>query len=146
VVNFLLDTNVLSDVWRSDATPEVRETISRYLADQLFVSVASIGEIQKGLELLLEGRRKRQLTIWSRELQTLFAPRILPIDLDTAIIWGDITARTKRDGHNLGVMDVLIAATAVRHDLVVMTRNVKDFQPTGVPILNPWTVDLLPDS
>ena len=98
----------------------------------------SIGEITNGIELLEDGRRKRDLQSWLQILERDYAARILPVDRDTAHIWGELTAAARKRGYTISTSDGLIAATARRHGLHVMTRNLSDFTPTGAMLLNPW--------
>ena len=136
----LLDTCVISELQRPGAHPGVAETLSRIADDAQFLSVVTIGEIAQGIALLDDGRKKARLSAWLEGLQTGYAGRILGIDSDTARIWGQIAARARLNGKTLGVPDGLIAATALRHGLHVVTRNTADFEPTGALILNPWDV------
>jgi hypothetical protein len=115
----------------------VRQAVERFDDEDLFVSVVSIAEITKGIALLKESRKKRELQGWLQDLEQGYAHRVLPVDLDTSRIWGELAAAQKA-GHALSAGDGLIAACARRHGLHLMTRNVADFQPTGVLLLNPW--------
>jgi predicted nucleic acid-binding protein len=116
----------------------VRGAIETLNSADLFVSVLSIGEIAKGIALLKEGRKKRALQIWLQTLESHYADRLLPIDLETSRIWGELTAAAQKAGRTVPASDGLIAATARRHGLCVMTNNSADFEPSGVPLLNPW--------
>jgi len=106
----------------------------------LFVSVLTLGEIEKGVCLLPASRKKAALTSWLGTLRSTYTTRILPIDAAVAAIWGQVAARTERAGRLLGVIDGLIAATAVHHGYTIVTRNVDDFETTGTAILNVWEV------
>ena len=97
-----------------------------------------IGEIIKGIALLDTGKRKRELLSWVRKLEHNYADRILPVDLEVVQIWGEITAVAQKQGITIPVCDGLIASTARRHGLHLMTRNTDDFEPTGVILINPW--------
>ena len=134
----LLDTCVLSELRRPKGHPAVCQTVDSLDAENLFVSVISIGEISKGVALLSESQKKRALENWLRTLERYYADRLLPIDLETSRIWGEITAAAQKAGRVVDATDGLIAATALRHGLRVMTRNTADFEPTGVLLLNPW--------
>lgn len=134
----LLDTCVLSELVRPKRNPAVQNALDALEDDELFISVLSIGEIVKGIALLKEGRRKRGLTEWLQELERDCASRLLPVDLETCRIWGEVTAAAQKTGRQVAASDGLIAATALRHGLRVMTRNTSDFEPTGVLIMNPW--------
>ncbi|ETX05052.1 type II toxin-antitoxin system VapC family toxin [Candidatus Entotheonella palauensis] len=135
----LLDTCVLSELRKPQVDAGVRQVVDEIPDDDLFVSVISIGEIAKGIALLDDSRRKRELHSWLQTLERDYAARILPVDRETAHIWGELTAATRKNGRIISASDGLIAATARRHGLHVMTRNVADFEPAGALLINPWT-------
>ncbi len=135
----LLDTCVLSELRKPQPDMGVRQAVDEIPDDDLFVSVISLGEIAKGIALLDESRRKRELQSWLQTLERDYATRLLEVDRDTAHIWGEFTAATQKNGKIVSASDGLIAATARRHGLHVMTRNVSDFEPTGAMLINPWS-------
>ena len=100
-----------------------------------------MGEILNGIVRLKESRRKRELLTWLHSIEAHHADRILAADLETCRIWGEITANARSQGQTIPAVDGLIAATALRHRLHVATRNLSDFKPTGVLVINPWTAD-----
>jgi predicted nucleic acid-binding protein len=106
--------------------------------EELFVSVITVGEILKGVSLLREGPRRRALETWLQTLERDYGNRLLSIDLETTRIWGELTASAQKAGRVVPATDGLIAATALRHGLRVMTRNTADFEPTEVLLVNPW--------
>lgn len=106
--------------------------------EQLFLSVLTVGEIAKGIALLAAGKRRNELAAWLAGLEGQFSERILPVDSETGRLWGELTARAQKKGIIVPATDGLIAATALRHGLKVMTRNEKDFKASGVRVLNPW--------
>jgi predicted nucleic acid-binding protein len=116
----------------------VRRAVDGFDSESLFVSVLSIGEIAKGIALLRESQNKRALQIWLQTLERHYGDRLLPVDLETGRIWGELTAAAQKAGRTVPATDGLIAATARRYGLHVMTRNTADFEPTGVLLLNPW--------
>ena len=134
----LLDTNVLSEARRPAGNPLVRERLAAMSEEDQFISAISIGEIAFGIARLKPGKRRRELEGWLGQAEQHFAEHILPIDRDIARLWGDLTARTASRGRTLHVADGLIAATALHHGLRLMTRNLADFQSTGVLLINPW--------
>jgi predicted nucleic acid-binding protein len=135
----LLDTCVLSELRGARPNSGVLQAIDEFASDDLYVSVVSAGEIAKGIALLHDSRNKRGLESWLRALEPGYADRLLPVDLETAHIWGELTAAAQKRGRAIPAADGLIAATAMRHGLHVMTRNTGDFEATGVLLLNPWT-------
>ncbi len=134
----LLDTCVLSEIRKPKGNQLVRRSAEEIADDDLFISVISIGEIAKGIALLDDGRRKRQLQSWLQALERDYASRILPVDGETAHIWGELTATARKHGKVVSSCDGLIAATARRHGLHLMTRNIADYEPTGAMLINPW--------
>ncbi len=136
----LLDTCVLSELRRTQGNKEVRQAVEAFDDSDLFVSVLSIGEIAKGIALLKDSRNKRALQAWLQTLERSFADRFLPVDLETSRIWGEITAAAQKAGRTIPATDGLIAATARKHGLHVMTRNVGDFEPTGALLIDPWEI------
>ena len=139
-VKVLLDTCVISELRRSNGDRRVRESVEGFSSEDLFLSVLSIGEIARGIGLLAEGRKKQGLGNWMKTVMQLYGDRVLPVDLETSRLWGELTAAAGRLGKGIPVADGLIAATARRHGLQVMTRNTADFEWTGVVVINPWTV------
>jgi predicted nucleic acid-binding protein len=137
-VNVLLDTCVVSELQRSRGNPQVRARVERFESDQLFLSAITIGEISKGVSLLSSGEQKERLIAWLNELEQEFTNRILPVDIEVARLWGELTARAQRNGETIPAIDGLIAATAHRHGLQVMTRNSRHFAAAGVLIDDPW--------
>ncbi len=134
----LLDTCVLSELRRPKGHTGVRRAVDAIDSEDLFVSVISTGEIAKGIALLRESQHKRALEAWLQSLERYYSARLLPVDLETSHIWGELTASTQKLGRPLPALDGLIAATARRHGLYVMTRNTGHFESTGVLLLNPW--------
>ena len=137
-MRLLLDTCVLSELRRPKGHPGVRRAVDALDNAALFVSVVSIGEIAKGIALLKESQNKRALRGWLQALERDYADRLLPVDLETSHIWGELTAAAQKSGKTVPASDGLIAATAQRHGLHIMTRNTEHFEPTGVLLINPW--------
>lgn len=138
-MNLLLDTNVLSEVRRPTPSPKVLAWLDTIDEDRAFISVASIAELRRGIALLDDGRRRAALAAWlAHDLPARFVERVLPIDRAVAERWGDLMAQSRRSGVALSVMDGFFAATALANDLMLVTRNVRDFAAFGVPLLNPW--------
>lgn len=138
-MNLLLDTNVLSEVRRPAPDRKVLSWLDTIDEDRVFISVASIAELRRGIALMDDGRRRAALAAWlANDLPARFADRILPIDHTIAERWGDLMAQSRRSGVALSVMDGFFAATALANDLMLVTRNVRDFELFGVQLHNPW--------
>ena len=136
---YLLDTNCISELVRIKPEPRVVSWMQATEETLLYVSVLTLGEIRKGLAGLPQGKRRTHLETWLEiELRARFAGRILPIDVSVADRWGLLAASAKREGRTLSAIDGLLAATALHHNLTVVSRNVSDFADTRVQVLNPW--------
>jgi len=138
-MNYLLDTCVLSEFTRRKPEPRVISWLDSLDEEKLFISVITVGEIQRGIERLPASRRKTDLLVWMNTgLLDRFAGRMVSIDAPTMFLWGSLTARLESAGLTMGVTDSLIAASALQNNLIVATRNVTDFLPSGVQVINPW--------
>jgi predicted nucleic acid-binding protein len=136
---FLLDTNIPSELIRVHPERRVVEWVRAADDQQLFLSVVTIGEISKGFTIHPDSERRAQLHHWlDHTLRPWFAGRILPINEPVARRWGVLEGRCQLQGTPLNAADGLIAATALEHDLTIVTRNAKDFRGLGVGIFNPW--------
>lgn len=136
---FLLDTNCISELVRPKPAPRVITWMEAADEALLYLSVLTVGEIRKGLAGLSQGKRRAHLESWLEvELRARFTGRILAVDAAIADRWGVIAAEAKRKGKALAVIDSLLAATALHHNLTVVSRNVSDFANTHVQVLNPW--------
>lgn len=139
-MSFLLDTNVISE----GAKPRPDEGVMNWLAsideEQLYLSIVSLAELRHGIERLHTGRRRSALDRWlTEELPARFEGRLMPVDAATADAWGRIVAAVQAAGRPIGAMDAFIAATARQHELTLVTRNIADFEATGIRLFNPWS-------
>lgn len=133
---YLLDTNVVSELRRPLRPKRLDELIKKQPVTSLYISVLTVGELRRGLIKLRrrEQVRSANLASWIDDVVSRYSGRILPVDMEAAIQWAQISA-----GRTLPAIDALLAATAIVHDLTLVTRNTKDFADTGVQLLNPWT-------
>lgn len=134
----LLDTCVISELWRKGGSEKVRRRIAELKPYDAYLSVLTIGEIIKGIHLLKESKRKRALREKLTLLENEYQSNILVIDVETIRIWGLVLALAPKKGKPVPVSDGLIAATAKRHGLHIMTRNISDFKNTEAMLINPW--------
>ena len=137
---FLLDTNVISELLKPKPEPKVTTWIDGTDEELLFLSVLTLGEIRKGVMLLPRSARRTALEAWlSKELLLRFSNRILSVDQEVADQWGHLSSLTSARGVHVGVIDGLLAATAIQHNLTLVTRDTRDVAATGVILFNPWT-------
>lgn len=135
-MGYLLDTNVLSELRRKQPDPRVLQWFAQRPAGTLYLSVLTLGEIRKGVEVLADQPRRLLLLDWlETELPAFFSGRILGIDTAVADRWGRLVAQA---GQPLPAIDSLLAATAAQHGLIFVTRNRRDVQGLGVQLINPW--------
>lgn len=129
-LRYLLDTCVLSEFVKPRSEPKVVDWLNAVEAERTYLSAVTLGEIQFGISQLSLSNRRTELEIWlGSALTDQFAGRVLPLDADTVVTWGQMAARQRREGRPMAVMDSLIAATALHHQMVLVTRNVADFMP-----------------
>lgn len=140
-MSWLLDTCALSEYVRKTPAPAVIRWLDEQDESSLFISVISLGEIEKGILKLRasDPRRSQKLTAWLGKVEQRFSERILPLDTAALHVWAQIAATAELAGQPLPVMDGLLMATAQCHGLTVVTRNVQDF--TLYPqVFNPWAL------
>ncbi len=136
---FLLDTNVISEIIK----PEPNSNVLRWIDDTdetiLFLSVLTLGEIRNGIERLNPEKRRGRLESWlTVDLRLRFRDRVLTVNEPIAERWGTLSAKAAKKGRPVPVIDGLLAATALHHDLMLVTRDDTDVSGTGVATFNPW--------
>jgi len=138
-MRYLLDTNVISELIAKHPNERVIHWLDDLDPASIYLSVITIGELRKGIEKLSDSSRKDELQSWlTDELLIRFRDRILVLDLDVMLVWGELVGRLERIGRPLGAIDSLIAALALAHSCFLVTRNETDFQDTGLNVTNPW--------
>lgn len=138
-MSFLLDTCVISELVRPTPNPSVLAWVRNCDEETLYLSVLTIGELEKGIAKLGDSVRKKKLESWVRhELAARFKDRILPLDLNVAARWGTLVGESERRGMPLPVIDSLLAATCLHHGLTVATCNKMVLERCGARCFNPW--------
>jgi toxin FitB len=138
-VTYLLDTNVLSEVRRPQPDHRVMTWLDTADEDRLFITVLSLAEIQHGIALLPQSRKREVLATWLRDdIPSRFDGRLIHVTPQTALVWGNLMAKARAIGMALDPVDAFFAATALAYDLTLVTRNLKDFTGLEVRLLNPW--------
>ncbi|WP_068639450.1 type II toxin-antitoxin system VapC family toxin [Thauera butanivorans] len=135
-MSYLIDTNVLSELRRKQADARVVAWVQARPRQSLYLSVLSLGEIRQGIEGVADAAFRQTLTDWLEvELPNWFVGRLLDIDTQVADRWGRVQASA---GRTLPAIDGLLAATALQHDLTLVTRNTRDFEGLNLQLVNPW--------
>jgi predicted nucleic acid-binding protein len=135
-MSYLLDTNVISELVRPKPAKIVLDWFESIPSEALHISVLTLGEIRKGVEQMPDGVRREKLRLWlEHDLIDWFGARVLPVDTLVADRWGRLLALV---GRPVPSIDSLLAATALHHELRLVTRNQKDFDYPGLQVVNPW--------
>ncbi|MBN1878478.1 type II toxin-antitoxin system VapC family toxin [bacterium] len=141
-MNYLLDTCVISELVKPAPDDSVIRWLKGIPSDNLHLCVITIGELRKGIEKLPDSRKKSELIIWLTTLLEDYQDRIYPIDLSVAENWGIIQGAAEKSGNPMASLDSLIAAVAYTNNLTLVTRNERDFEAGGLPIINPWNAEI----
>jgi predicted nucleic acid-binding protein len=138
-MNYLLDTNVISELIKPSPDPRVWQWVDVVPDSQMFISAITVGEIARGIEQLPASARRTRYELWfEHEILARYADRILVLDTAVMLRWGALIAAMTARGRVLPAFDSLLAATALAHDMRLVTRNTQHFAETGVQLVNPW--------
>ena len=140
-MKYLVDTCVLSELRKRKPDPKVLRWLKSNFKDNLFyISAITVGELKRGIEHLDDSDpRKTKLNAWlDSEILDQYRESIVPYDLEAAMKWGGVMGAAGRSGKTRPELDAQIAASALVHDMVVVTRNVDDMAYTGVRVVNPF--------
>lgn len=140
---WLLDTNVIAELRRTGGSARVKAWAVAQAEASLFISILTLGEYEKGIHHLADGDPMRARHGFTQDaVARRFSQRVLPVSDAIVLRWGAISGRVRRDtGHPPQVVDTLLAATALEHDLYLATRNIRDVSDSGALVFNPWTDD-----
>lgn len=140
-MKYLLDTCLISELTKTAPDKKVVDWVLSENEKDLYISVLTFGELNKGIEKLAESQKKETLRAWvENELRHRFKDRIIGIDIHISVIWGKIQCVAEKKGRTMPAVYSLIAATGIYHDLIVATRNTSDMEQSGVKLFNPWLV------
>ena len=138
-MRFLLDTCAISELVRPAPDPGVLKWFAQQDELTLYLATVSLGELKRGIEKLTTSKRKAFLQKWLTEnVIKRFGDRILPLGADVCLCWGEMQAQLEKQGKPMPAIDELIAATALQHQLTIVTRNTRDMGGSGVALFNPW--------
>jgi predicted nucleic acid-binding protein len=138
-MKYLLDTCVISEMIKPRPSRLVMDWLATQEETNLYLSVLAFGEIAKGIEKSANAGRKNKLKLWLEDdLKQRFAGRVLPIDQQVAVKWGEIQGSSELMGKPMPTIDGLIAVTGLVNNCTLVTRNIADMQQSGVELLNPW--------
>jgi hypothetical protein len=146
LTDWLLDTNILSELRRPKPEPKVLAFIAAQPLDRLYISAVTLAEIRFGIERVADAGRRAELNDWlTHKVRPMFDGRVLVISEDVMFKWRLLVEDGRKAGHTFSQPDLIIAATALHYDLTVVTRDVSDYQRARAAVFNPW-VDPLPAS
>ena len=137
-MRYLLDTCVISEFTKADKSGSVLEFLSEKNENDLFISTMTLGELHRGIMKLPNGKKQAGLLQWLAALEDSFQGRLLGFDHEAAIEWAKLCTTAEQKGKKLSAFDSIIAAIASRNYLVLVTRNIKDFEHTDLEVINPW--------
>lgn len=142
-MSYLVDTCVISEYIKKKPNELVIEWLDNQTKDNLWLSILTIAELKKGIFKIRNSQPKRyqKLSQWLEIVKTKFDGHILPLNEEIFNIWAEITAESEASGKKLSVIDSLIGATAQQYNLIIVTRNINDFNFSSLPILNPWEMN-----
>jgi hypothetical protein len=139
---YLVDTNVISAVSPNRPAPAALVEWMEAQSASLFLSVVTIAEVEDGIAKLRREkatRRSKDLAQWLDAVLHLYGDRVLVFDTPTALLAGELSDQSRGRGHAPGFADIIIAATARQHSLTILSRNIRHFEPLGVPVLDPFS-------
>jgi len=134
----VLDTCVVSETLKRSPEPRVLKWLESLIEEEVFLPSLVLGELRKGIDLLAPGNRRSALLLWLSQLRERFEERTLVFDAEAALRWGELQAAQIRSGTPLPITDGMVAALALVHGAVLVTRNTADFERTGAAIFDPW--------
>ncbi len=138
-MKYLLDTCVISEAIKPKPNKKVIAWLQKQQEENLYLSVLTFGEIEKGIEKSANEDRKKRLRLWVEEdLKQRFQSKILSIDMQVASRWGVVQGKSEIVGKSLPTIDGLIAVTGLVNNCIVVTRNISDMEQSSVELLNPW--------
>lgn len=136
---FLLDTNIISETVKAKPEERLLAWLEAQTPAELFLAAQTVGELVRGARKVKEKARRERFEAWiEQDLAEQFESRVLPFDGPAAVLWGRLMGDGDRTGRTPAAADAQIAAVAIHHDLTLVTRNTKDFEPLSVKLLNPW--------
>lgn len=137
-MSFLLDTCVVSESTKLIPSGNVLRWLEGQNEQELFISVITLAELWKGIAVLGKSKRRQKLEEFFGETVNIFTGRIIPVEQQVAVAWGNILNEMEKNGRPIPIIDGFLVATAIAHELTFVTRNISDFVRTGIPIVNPW--------
>ena len=143
MTDWLLDTNILSELRRPRAEPKVVAFVRAQPLDSLYISSVTLAEIRFGIELLSDAIRRAALNDWlTHKVRPMFEQRVLPVTEDIMFRWRLLVEDGRKAGHTFSQPDLILAATALEHGLTLVSRDTSDYERAGVAVFNPWKASL----
>ena len=137
-MKYLIDTCVISELMKSQPNVDVINFLQSIDESKIYISSMTIGELHKGIQKLPESKRRSELLLWIDSVEEEFEDKILGFNKEVSIIWGQLMAQLENRGYRMSAFDSIICATSLYNNCCLITRNVKDFEKSGIEIINPW--------
>ena len=138
-MKYILDTCVISELIKPKPDLAVVQWVNAQYETDIYLSVLTLGEIQKGVSKLLDSKKKQALQHWiDHQLSPRFESRILDVSTEVAKKWGEVQGNAERQGKKMAAIDSLIATTGLVHNAIIVTRNIDDMVQSGATLFNPW--------
>lgn len=139
MTEWLLDTNILSELRRQRPEPKVVAFIAAQALERLYISAVTLAEIRFGIERVADATRRAELNDWlTHKMRPMFEQRVLPVSEDVMFKWRLLVEDGRKAGHTFSQPDLIIAATALRHGMTIVSRDTSDYEKARAPVVNPW--------
>ncbi len=137
-MKYLIDTCVISELRKLKPNDSVVKFLESIDESGIYISSMTLGEVHRGIQKLPQSKKRTELLQWVGSIEQKFEDKILSFNKDVSILWGQLTAQLEKKGHPMSAFDSIICATSMYNNCCLITRNVKDFEKSGIEIINPW--------
>jgi len=137
-LKYLIDTCVISELRKPEPNNSVVKFLRSIDESEIYLSSMTLGEVHRGIQKLPQSKKRTELLLWVGSIEQQFEDKILSFNKEVSIFWGQLMARLESEGNRMSAFDSIICATSLYNNCCIITRNVKDFEKSGIEIINPW--------